>query len=432
MLKPKRLTDIAIGNLKPAPAGKRYAVPDPECPGLKVRVTDRGSMSFILWRRYGGAKNPAARLIGVVGTMKLAEAREKARGWLEDIKKGNDPREEQRKKTEAETERKNATFKVVLEDYFARHVRGQRKEHDVKREMRRELLGRWGRKPVTEITRNDVTRLIESIVDRDAPYQAHNVLGHVKTFFNWAIERGIYGLDVSPADRIKPTRLIGPKTPRQRALNDAELRAFWRAADGMGYPYGNMFQMLALTGQRKSEVSRATWGEFNLADKVWTVPPERFKSNSAHQVPLTSDVQALLDRLPRWAGGEFLFSTSGGRKAVNNFSHAKAALDQRVLRTLRAMARQRGERPGNMQLPPFVLHDLRRTVRTRLSSLRVSDAVAEMVIGHGRRGLQRVYDQHRYLDEMREALTAWETKLRTIVNPPPPSDNVVPLREVVS
>jgi hypothetical protein len=74
-------------------------------------------------------------------------------------------------------------------------------------------------------------------------------------------------------------------------------------------------------------------------------------------------------------------------------------------------------------MEPFVIHDLRRTVRTRLSSLRVADAVAEMVIGHGRKGMQRTYDQHTYLPEMREALDGWAVLLRSIVE-------VVPLRGV--
>ena len=77
-------------------------------------------------------------------------------------------------------------------------------------------------------------------------------------------------------------------------------------------------------------------------------------------------------------------------------------------------------------MPPFVLHDLRRTVRTRLASLRVSDLVAEMIIGHGRRGLQRVYDQHSYEPEMREALELWAARLMSIVTPPP--ENVVALK----
>ncbi len=75
---------------------------------------------------------------------------------------------------------------------------------------------------------------------------------------------------------------------------------------------------------------------------------------------------------------------------------------------------------------PWRLHDIRRTVRTRLASLRVADEVAEMVIGHGRKGIQRVYDQHSYLPEMREALELWSNRLRSIVEPPP--DNIVKLR----
>ena len=78
-------------------------------------------------------------------------------------------------------------------------------------------------------------------------------------------------------------------------------------------------------------------------------------------------------------------------------------------------------------IPPWVIHDIRRTVRTRLASLKISDLVAEMVIGHGRKGIQRVYDQHTYEDEMRDALKQWASRLRSIVTPPP--DNLVPLRK---
>ena len=59
------------------------------------------------------------------------------------------------------------------------------------------------------------------------------------------------------------------------------------------------------------------------------------------------------------------------------------------------------------KLAPFVLHDIRRTVRTGLSSLRVPDTVAEMVIGHTQKGLHKIYNLHAYFDEKREALTEW-------------------------
>ena len=54
-----------------------------------------------------------------------------------------------------------------------------------------------------------------------------------------------------------------------------------------------------------------------------------------------------------------------------------------------------------------MIHDLRRTVRTRLSALKVDHSIAEMVTGDGKKGLDRVYDQHKFLDEMRDALELW-------------------------
>jgi integrase len=261
--------------------------------------------------------------------------------------------------------------------------------------------------------------LIEAIVDRPAPYQAHNVFGHVRTFFNWCIDRSIYGLESSPCDRLKPARLIGSKKPRQRVLSDDELFAYMRAANRLAYPFGPMFKLLVLTGQRLTEVSDARWREFDLSNKIWTVPPERFKSGAAHIIPLTDDVIALLTALPRFHNGDYLFSTTFAEKPVGGFSKAKARLDRRMKRTLRAMARRRCEKSQKWEVLEFVNHDVRRTVRTRLSGLKVSERVAEMVIGHGKKGLARVYDQHQFIDEMREALVVWNTRLQEITNPPP-------------
>jgi integrase len=262
-----------------------------------------------------------------------------------------------------------------------------------------------------------VVKLVEAIADRPAIYQAHNCFGHIRTFFNWVIDRGIYGLDLSPCDRLKPARLIGPKKPRQRVLNDDEIFAYLRAADRQGYPFGAMFRLLALTGQRKSEVSDARWREFDLEKRIWTIPPERFKSDASHMVPLTDDALALLRSLPRFARGDCLFTTTCGEKPVCGFSKAKARLDGRMLRTLQALAKRRDEQTIEIKLTRFVIHDVRRTVRTRLSSLRVPANVAEMVIGHGKKGLARVYDQHEFLDEMREALDLWAGRLREIQTP---------------
>jgi integrase len=401
---PRVLTDAFVRSLQPAPTGQRYGVADALVPGFGVRVTNKGSKSYILWKRLRrGAKSASALSLGKVGELTLAEARGKARIWIAQIQAGNDPRITER------TER-DQTFAAVMENYLARHVRGRlRKAPDVEREMRTELLARWRDRPVTTITRREIIAMIDQIKDRGAVYQAHNILGHCKTFFGWCVERDI--LEHSPADHINRSRLIGVRKPRQRVLIDDEIRAFWGATEAMGYPYGTAFKLLLLTGQRRGEVVEASWPEFDLGAGLWTIPRERFKSDCEHLVPLSDAATELLATIPRWSAGEYLFSFCVGRAPLQNFSTGKRRLDELM---------------GNP--PLWVTHDLRRTMRTGLAALRIADNVAEQIIGHGKRGLQRVYDQHKYLNEMRAALEAWALALEKKLIVPPPRLNVVSLR----
>ena len=193
-------------------------------------------------------------------------------------------------------------------------------------------------------------------------------------------------------------------------LDDDELRAFWAAAERMGYPYGPAFRLLLLTGCRKSEIGAASWREIDLDKALLTIPPERFKSDATHILPLSADALAIIADLPRWKEGNFIFSTRGGTIPIDGWSKAKARLDQ-------LMSEELGR-----EVEPYVTHDIRRSVRTRLSSL-VPSEIAERVIGHTLKGLHKVYDQHSYLDEKRHALELWAAKLRSIVEPPP--DNVL-------
>jgi integrase len=173
----------------------------------------------------------------------------------------------------------------------------------------------------------------------------------------------------------------------------------WAVTYELSYPVGPLVRMLMLTGQRRGEVAGARWREFDLSNRVWTIPAERFKSDATHVVPLANQVIELLSELPRWASSDLLFSATGGRSAIKSFDRSKSRLDEAL---------------GNPS-PTFVLHDIRRTVRTRLSELRVQDHIAEMIIGHARRGLARVYDLYRYQTEMAEALQAWADHLGRIV-----------------
>ena len=335
----------------PAPKGARLEVYDTIVPGLMLRVTPSGARSYAVNARWAG--KAGKRTIGPVKRVSLKEARANAREWLELAQQGKDPAELVRQAREAEA----LTFGAVMEEFIKRHVSKLRKVKDMEREIRKELMPRFGRRPVSSITRKDITKMLREIRDRGAVFQAHHVFGHVRKFYSWAMaQEDEFDVQASPCAGINADELIGKRGYRQRVLNDAEIRAVWKAAERMAYPMGTLYRMLLLTGQRKTEVSGARWREFD--GELWTIPSERFKSDKAHLVPLSADVLELLEQLPRWTGGDHLFSTTDGAKPINGFSKAKARLDELVIEEL-------GHEPE-----PWQVHDIRRSVRTRLLSSR--------------------------------------------------------------
>jgi hypothetical protein len=420
------------------PEAKRYEIWDEKLSGFAVRVTPNGSKTFVLRYRIkgGGRGSPKKFLtIGQHGPLTAAEARTQARIKLGAVAAGRDPAEEQRKAAAAAVRKRGHLFEAVAEDFITDKASGERQAADVARSIRRVLIPLWGKRPIAEISASDGRSLIRSIKARGKLYRAHAILALCKRLWNWAIDQEEYGLETSPFDRLKPKSLIGKKKHRQRILADDEIRAFWRATGRMPYPYGTLARMLLLVGQRHREVCRARRREFHpelvalwrkgepvdwaavpAEWKVWSVGAARFKSDAPHMVQLSDDACALLLSLPFFQGGDYLFSTTGGKKPTEIGAKIKKKIDLRMLAALRLEARRRGLEPDDVELEGWVIHDLRRTLRTHLSALRTPDHIAEMIIGHGRKGLQRVYDQHRYAAEMREAMTAWSARLRGIVN----------------
>ncbi len=432
------LTDRRIAALKPDPAGKRRPeLRDSQVPGLIVRIAAKRKV-FAVHTRFPGAKHPTRRVLGEVGALSLDAARDEARRWFALLKQGVDPvaearqrADEARKRDEVARLRDECRFANVAADYLKRNVAGQRQARTVERMVRGKLVPAWGDKPIAEITRRDVVTLVERIDDRGAPVMAAAVFGVARALFGWAVNRGSYGIDASPTDRVKVVDLVSRrKQPRQRLLSDDELRALWKATGRLGYPWAPLFRLLLLTGCRKTELAGARWREVDLDKQLLTVPPARFKSNATHLVPLSADALAAVADLPRFRSGDYLFSSAFGAKPVTVFHHAKERLDALMLRYLRAQARLRGaEHWATVALEPWQTHDLRRVVRTKLSALEVNDTVAEMMIGHaGRDALQRTYDLHRRVEQMRRASELWAAELNRIVLPPRDGGKVVPLR----
>ena len=323
-----------------------------------------------------------------------------------------------------------AAIRAVVRDPGARALversrrEGITKRDEAERILRRDFIKRWGPRPISDIRPEEAATAVRSIVKRGTLYEAHNGFGHLRRLFRWAIGTGEFGLSASPVAGFSPADLIGRREARDRILTDDELRAVWNACGGpagaeallaarrrdrpqdraaaLGYPYGPVVRLLILTGQRLHEVADMRWSEVDLDGGMWTIPAARMKGGRAHQVPLAPDALALLAGLPRWGGGDHVFSTTDGRLPVNGFSKTKERLDARS------------------GVAEWRLHDLRRTVRTNFSALPgVSDMVRELVIAHARPGLHRVYDLHSYVEEKRDCLVKWEARLRGILNPVP-------------
>ena len=426
----KTLNDRTLKALKAAPVGKTYDVADGVVPGLAVRVSETGRKTFVLLTRYPGSSNPTRRALGTYGALTLTKARDRARDWLELLRKGIDPRNEAERQRQAEQRQQRNTFAAVAEDFIKDKLPSERKGKEVERDIRREFLPKWGKRPIIDIGRRDILDVVKA-KRQTAPAQARNLLGTAKRLFAWAVDQDCYGLTASPADTLKPSKVIGDKVSGQRTLSDKELFALWRAATRTPYPYGPAYRLLILTALRLNEVADASWREFDLTrNRLWTIPAARMKGRNGkarpHAVPLTGDILAILQKLPRFKKGDYLFSVTFGASPVWMSNKVKRRIDERMLRTLRALARRRGDDPAEVKLADWTNHDIRRTVRSNLSRLKVTEEAREAVMAHARPGIKGTYDLYDYLDEKREALELWAARLRSIVEPAP--DNVFDLK----
>lgn len=424
MAEKTNLTDRLLASLrkKPAEPGKRYEVMDTTVPGMGVRVTDKGKVTFIYVARYPGSPNPTRRALGEYGAITLEQAREKARDWRELIDRGIDPAKQladeidARQRTEAA--KSDRTFEKVLGRFIKARKRDKiRKADEDERDFERECTPLWKGRPVDEIRMADILEVVEGIANRGKTRQALNMGQKIGTFFNWCVDAEI--VEVSPYRPKRVRTAVGERATRERVLSDAEIGAFWKATDQLAPVYRDVYRVLMLTGQRLNDIARASWSEIDLEQRTLTIPADRFKSAREHVVPLTDDVIEILEALPRFKKCDWVFSLDG--KAPATIGHkVKQRLDAAMLEVL-------NEDSGNdAEIAAWVNHDLRRTVRTRLSDLDVFDEVAELVIGHAPTALNRTYNKSQRLAVKLDALNRWQGALRPLTGRAR-ADNVVPM-----
>ena len=247
--------------------------------------------------------------------------------------------------------------------------------------------------------------MLDEIVDRGAPIVANRTLAVFRRLCNWAVERGV--VDASPCDKIK---VPAAEESRDRVLSDDEVRLAWTAFERLGWPFGQIAQLLLLTGARRDEIASGRWSEIDLEAKTWTIAKERSKNGVAHEIPLSDAAIAILKQLPRIGDRKdaLIFSTTG-LTAVSGFSRAKDAIDNVILAA-------RGAEVGAPDRWTF--HDLRRTAASGMAGLGIAPHVVEVVLNHRSgtiKGVAAVYNRYSYATEKRQALDAWARRLEAIV-----------------
>ncbi len=412
----KHLTDPGIAKMAKAPKGKRVERYDSGADGLCLRITDRGSKTWCISYHFpdeDGRTKHHRFTIGPWPAIGVAEARETARLVKSQARARIDPkavREEARDKERVAAKTKTRlTFKAIAENYIALEVPGLKRGSESESLIRKMLMPEWGDRQASKIEPSDLTELTDQLQKDEKPMAARRVYEIATRVFNWAQGRG--DIKRSPFEGIKPPV---KKIPRQHKLKEHEIKALWPVLIEQGYPFGPLQQLLLLLGQRRSEVAEMRWSEVNSKMREWTIPAERSKNDSEHIVPLPDAAFDILDNLPRFTEGDFIFTTTAGRRPVSGFSKAKLRTDQLL-------------HNQDSPIADWRVHDLRRTCRSEMARLGVPEIVGERVLNHLPKGLAKTYNVHEYLDEKREALAKWAQEIQNWTEPPP--DNVVKLEE---
>jgi integrase len=429
-----RLT--AAGVAKLLPGNKRREIPDSGSPGLRLVIQTSGHKSWALrFRRPDGRpakltlgpvdltgdETPDEPVIGqpltLAAARKLASDYQRQRAFGRDVIADHNTAKRRRRTEAAGADAFAQCARRFIVEYAKVKMRTWATSAKVLglkpatlEAVKGGLSDRWGAKPVGQITADDIHQLIDEIRERGVPGLIRrrdgmsNSMARVSAvrlhkFFGWLVQRRV--ITMNPCAGLwRPDE--GPA--RDRVLTDQEVRWFWRACGDVGEPFGQVLKLLLLTGQRRREVAGMTRAELN--GDTWTLLGDRTKNKKAHVVPLSQAARDLIAQVPV-VGQRYVF-TVNGRAHVTGWTKVKARLDARM-RELAASE--------TAALPPWRIHDLRRTCASGLQRLGVKLEVTEKILNHTSGsfgGIVGIYQRHDFIDERRKALTAWANHLDRI------------------
>jgi len=392
-----KLTAATVQKLKLPPGAADKIFFDDGLSGFGLRVRDGGKRTWIAQYRIGTKQRRVT--LGTVENLDALAARQRAKDVLSKVHLGGDPQTE---KAERRAQA-SVTVGAMVERYLTERAAKRLKPRSFE-EVERHLKKHWSALsglPIRSVTRSDVAAQLGRIAKDNGPFASNRARAALSAFFSWAIGEGL--ADATP---VLGTNKATEEISRDRVLSGEELAAIWNEAGGGDY--GSIVRLLILTGQRREEVGGMLWSEIDLDKRVWRIDAERTKNGLAHDVPLSSRAVEILKNRER-SGRALVFGSREG--PFQGWSNAKSALDRRVLATLR-------ESGADGSLKPWRLHDIRRTVATRMADLGVQPHVIEAVLNHisgHKAGVAGVYNRATYAAEKRQALDLWAEHVIALV-----------------
>jgi integrase len=437
-----KLTERKVEQLSPEPGRKDRLVFDDAQRGLAVRVTASGGRTYLCQYTMHGHKWRVP--LGSCSAVSLAKAREAAASVMGDVAKGRNPAAERKAAAAAERARRarnRLTLRVLIEDWKRVHLAARRPSYAA--EAVRALhyaFADYLDDPAEDLDRANIVRALEALTrrrrrrngeamgKRSGAAMTGRTAAYGRAAFAWAVKRG--SVSANPFATLPVAK---GATKRERVLSDTEVAEIWRAAGEASAPFGSIIRLLILTGQRRGEVAGMAWSELSDDLTIWSLPAERTKNGTAHNLPLSAPARSLLkpfmseDPTKRHTNDQLVFPGVTGTPFAG-WSKAKIALDEAIM-AARAKAAKRG---GKVPAPliPWNVHDLRRTVATGLQKLGVRLEVTEAVLNHisgSRGGIAGVYQRHDWAAEKRAALDSWGAHVSALIGGGTAASNIVTL-----
>jgi integrase len=388
-----KLTDKAVAQLKAPSEGEQTAW-DTEIPGFGYRMRSGGSASWV----FKSGRNPLIT-IGKASAMGAPPAREIARDNYLRVAKGETPWTDKREANARAAE----TFKSCLDVYLARRRSDPRLRASSLREIERHLainLCGLHSTPIHELDRRSIA-IETGKLTNSAPVQANRALASLRRFLSWCAGEGY--IDANPAQFVNKNA----EASRSRVLSDSELKAIW-----LGLPSGDfadIIRVLVLTACRANEVAQLKWGEIDFDIGVIALPGTRTKNGRSHIIPMSATVRAILQARSRRDNRDAVFGR--GQRGFSGWSQAKKRLD------------------ADLKIPPWRVHDLRRSAATGMANIGVEPFVVERILNHSSgKKIEFIYNKSRYANETAIALARWDQHLADVIADRVPKVSSLPKR----